>query len=215
MSGVNKVILVGNLGADPELKTTSGSQQVAQLRVAVNESWTDKAGARQERTEWVRVVAWGKLADLCSQFLAKGRQVYVEGRLQTREWTDKENRKQFTTEVVANHDTTILGPNTVARIRMRFRTWPGPFVFHCHNLEHEDMRMMFNFEVVPGPDHDPNVAPAARTHGNALTLDGRSAARPDGRIGELDWEQAPVPPTPVREAGEPLIPPRTPDTARP
>jgi single-strand DNA-binding protein len=103
MSGVNKVILVGNLGADPELKTTTGSQQVAQLRIAVNESWTDKAGARQERTEWVRVVAWGKLADLCSQYLAKGRQVYIEGRLQTREWTDKENRRQFTTEVVAQN----------------------------------------------------------------------------------------------------------------
>jgi FtsP/CotA-like multicopper oxidase with cupredoxin domain len=114
------------------------------------------------------------------------------------------------TEVIANHDTTILGPNTVARIRMRFRTWPGPFVFHCHNLEHEDMRMMFNFEVVPGPDHDPNVAPAARTQGNALTLDGRSAIRPDGRVGELDWEQPPVPPTPVREAGEFLIDPRRP-----
>jgi single-strand DNA-binding protein len=103
MSGVNKVILVGNLGADPELKSTTGGQQVAQLRVAVNESWTDKAGARQERTEWVRVVAWGRLADLCSQYLAKGRQVYVEGRLQTREWTDKENRRQFTTEVVAQN----------------------------------------------------------------------------------------------------------------
>lgn len=114
------------------------------------------------------------------------------------------------TEVVANHDTTILGPNTVARIRMRFRTWPGPFVFHCHNLEHEDMRMMFNFEVVPDPAHDPDVAPAARTQGNAVTLDGRSATHPDGRVGELDWEQPPVPPTPVREAGEFLIEPRRP-----
>jgi len=115
-----------------------------------------------------------------------------------------------TTEVIANHDTTILGPNTVARIRMRFRTWPGPFVFHCHNVEHEDMRMMFNFEVVPGPAHDPDVAPAARSHGNAVTLDGRDAARPGGRVGELEWEQHPVPPTPVREAGEFLIEPREP-----
>lgn len=103
MNGVNKVILVGNLGADPELKTTTTSQPVAQFRVAVSESWTDKAGAKQERTEWVRVVAWGRLAELCSQYLAKGRQVYVEGRLQTREWTDKENRRQFSTEVVAQN----------------------------------------------------------------------------------------------------------------
>jgi FtsP/CotA-like multicopper oxidase with cupredoxin domain len=115
-----------------------------------------------------------------------------------------------TTEVIANHDTTILGPNTVARIRMRFRTWPGPFVFHCHHLEHEDMRMMFNFEVVPGPAHDPDVAPAARSHGNAVTLDGRDAANPAGRVGELAWEHPPVPPTPVHEAGEFLIDPRTP-----
>lgn len=114
------------------------------------------------------------------------------------------------TEVVANHDTTNLGPNTVARIRMRFRTWPGPFVFHCHNLEHEDMRMMFNFEVVPDPGHDPNTAPAARTHGNDVTLDGRGPAHPDGAVGELAWDQHPVPATPVREAGEFLIDPRRP-----
>ena len=118
------------------------------------------------------------------------------------------------TELVANHDTTILGPNTTARIRMRFRTWPGPFVFHCHNLEHEDMRMMFNFEVVPDPAHDPNVAPAARSHGNAVTLGGRDPAAPAGPVGELPWEQPPVPPTPVREAGEFLIDPRGPRPPR-
>lgn len=111
-------------------------------------------------------------------------------------------------EVVGNHDTQILGPNTVVRIRMRFRTWPGPFVFHCHNLEHEDMRMMFNFEPVPGPGHDPNTAPAARTHGNDVTLKGKTETNPGGRVGELEWDERPVPERPVSEAGEELIKPR-------
>jgi single-strand DNA-binding protein len=100
--GVNKVILVGNLGKDPEVKHTSGGNAVANFSVACSESWTDKSGQKQERTEWVRIVVWGKLAELCGQYLAKGRQVYLEGKLQTREWMNKENVKQYTTEVVAN-----------------------------------------------------------------------------------------------------------------
>ena len=99
--GVNKVILIGNLGADPEVRFTPGGQAVANFRIATNESWTDKQGAKQERTEWHRIVVWGKLAELCGEYLKKGRQAYVEGRLQTREWTDKENKKNYTTEVVA------------------------------------------------------------------------------------------------------------------
>jgi single-strand DNA-binding protein len=99
--GVNKVILIGNLGADPEVRFTPGGQAVANFRVATNESWTDKQGQKQERTEWHRIVVWGKLAELCGEYLKKGRQAYVEGRLQTREWTDKENKKNYTTEVVA------------------------------------------------------------------------------------------------------------------
>lgn len=114
------------------------------------------------------------------------------------------------------HDTQVLGPNTRVRIRMRFRTWNGPFVFHCHNLEHEDMRMMFNFEPVHRPDDDEmhersrgpaNVAPDARTHGNDVTYQPPGSAG-GTRVGELPWEQAPVPGTPVRDAGEDLIPPR-------
>ncbi|MDG3004379.1 multicopper oxidase family protein [Paludisphaera mucosa] len=124
------------------------------------------------------------------------------------------------TELIANHDTQILGPNTAVRIRMRFRTWPGPFVFHCHNLEHEDMRMMFNFEPVPDETyepptrldplhHDPDAAPTARTHGNDLTMNGYDKDKnPDGRMGELPWELYPVPITPVERGGEFLIPPR-------
>ena len=101
--GVNKAILVGNLGADPEVRFTPGGQAVANFRIATSESWTDKGGQKQERTEWHRIVVWGKLAELCGEYLAKGRQCFVEGRLQTREWTDKENRKNYTTEVVANN----------------------------------------------------------------------------------------------------------------
>ncbi len=108
-SGVNKVILIGNLGANPELRYTPGGQAVANFRIATNEKWTDKSGQSQERTEWHRIVVWGKLAELCNQYLQKGRQVYVEGRLQTREWTDKENHKNYTTEVVAQQVTFLGG----------------------------------------------------------------------------------------------------------
>jgi single-strand DNA-binding protein len=101
--GVNKAILIGNLGADPEVRFTPGGQAVANFRIATSESWTDKNGQKQDRTEWHRIVVWGKLAELCGEYLAKGRQCYVEGRLQTREWTDKENRKNYTTEVVASN----------------------------------------------------------------------------------------------------------------
>lgn len=102
MASVNKVILIGNLGVDPEVRYTSGGQAVANFRIACNDTWTDKQGQKQERTEWVRIVAWGKTAELAGEYLQKGRQVYIEGRLQTREWTDKENRKQWTTEVVTD-----------------------------------------------------------------------------------------------------------------
>ncbi|WP_229908168.1 single-stranded DNA-binding protein [Comamonas sp. JC664] len=106
---MNKVILIGNLGADPEVRFTPGGQAVANFRIATSESWVDKNGQKQERTEWHRIVVWGKLAELCGEYLKKGRQCYVEGRLQTREWTDKENRKNYTTEVVANAVTFLGG----------------------------------------------------------------------------------------------------------
>jgi single-strand DNA-binding protein len=102
MSGVNKVIIVGRLGSDPELKTISGGQNVARLSVATSETWNDREGKKQERTEWHRVVVWGKLADLCGKYLAKGRQVYLEGRLQTRSWEDQQGQKKYSTEIVAN-----------------------------------------------------------------------------------------------------------------
>lgn len=103
MASVNKVILLGNLGADPEVRFTPSGQAVANFRMATTDSWTDKSsGQRQERTEWHRIVVWGKLGELCGEYLRKGRQCYVEGRLQTREWQDRDGQKRWTTEVVAS-----------------------------------------------------------------------------------------------------------------
>ncbi len=101
--GVNKVILIGNLGQDPELRSTPSGTSVATFTLATNESWTDKDGAKQERTEWHRIVAWGKLAEICGQYLSKGRQVYVEGRLTTRSWEDRQGNQRKTTEIVAQN----------------------------------------------------------------------------------------------------------------
>ncbi len=108
---VNKVILLGRLGQDPELKYTPGGSPVCNFSVATTESWTDKAGQKQEKTEWHRVVVWGKLAELCNQYLAKGRQCFLEGRLQTRSWDDKEGNKRYTTEIMANTVQFIGGPS--------------------------------------------------------------------------------------------------------
>lgn len=98
---VNKVILVGRLGQNPEVRYTPSGAAVANFSVATNESWMDKNGQKQEKTEWHKVVVWGKLAELCKQYLAKGRQVYIEGRLQTRQWQDQAGQTKYTTEVQA------------------------------------------------------------------------------------------------------------------
>jgi len=102
MAGVNKAILIGNLGRDPELRYTQSGSAVANFTLATSENWNNKNGEREERTEWHRIVAWGRTAELCAQYLAKGRTVYIEGRIQTREWEDKEGQKRRTTEIVAN-----------------------------------------------------------------------------------------------------------------
>jgi len=101
MAGVNKVILIGNLGRDPEVRYTASGQPVANFTMATTERWNDAAGERKERTEWHRIVVWGKQAEIAGEYLRKGRQVYVEGSLQTREWTDREGNKKQTTEVTA------------------------------------------------------------------------------------------------------------------
>lgn len=102
MASLNKVMIIGNLGQDPEVRHTANGQSVCTMRLATNESWTDKSGQRQERVEWHSVVVWGKQGENCGQYLSKGRPVYVEGRLQTRKWQDKEGKDRYTTEIVGD-----------------------------------------------------------------------------------------------------------------
>ncbi len=99
MGSVNKVILVGNLGRDAELRYTPAGAAVATINMATTEVWNDKQGQRQEKTEWHRVVLWGKSAESLTEYLTKGKQIYVEGRLQTRQWDDKDGNKRYTTEI--------------------------------------------------------------------------------------------------------------------
>lgn len=110
MAGINKVILVGRLGTEPEVKTVSSGQTVARLSLATSETW-NKDGQKHERTEWHRVVVWGKLGELCGQYLHKGRQVYIEGKLQTRSWEDQNGQKRYTTEIVAANVQFLSGGN--------------------------------------------------------------------------------------------------------
>lgn len=108
MAGFQTCTVIGNCGADPELRHTQASQAVATFRVAVNETWVDKEGTKQERVEWFRIVAWGKLGEVCAEYLKKGRLVHVTGKLRTREYDDKDGVKRFSTEL--NADTvTFLG----------------------------------------------------------------------------------------------------------
>ena len=99
MGSVNKVILVGNLGRDAEKRYTPSGAVMATINMATTEVWNDKAGQRQEKTEWHRVVLWGKTAESLNEYLTKGKQIYVEGRLQTRQWDDKDGNKRYTTEI--------------------------------------------------------------------------------------------------------------------
>jgi len=108
--GINKVILIGNLGADPEVKYTGGGSAVANLRIATTESWKDRnTGEQVDRTEWHSVVLFGRTAEVAGEYLRKGSQIYIEGRLQTRKWQDKEGQERFTTEVVGNEMQMLSG----------------------------------------------------------------------------------------------------------
>ena len=117
MGSVNKVILVGNLGRDAELRYTPGGAAVATINMATTEVWNDKAGQRQEKTEWHRVVLWGKTAESLNEYLTKGKQIYVEGRIQTKEWTDKEGQKVKTTEIRADRVVLLGGAGGEGRGR--------------------------------------------------------------------------------------------------
>lgn len=102
MASVNKVILIGNLGKDPDFRVTPGGQPVASFSIATTEKWNDKSGNKQERTEWHNIVLWSRLAEIANQYLRKGSPVYIEGRLQTRSWEDRDGNRRYTTEVVGN-----------------------------------------------------------------------------------------------------------------
>ncbi|MGB9701017.1 MAG: single-stranded DNA-binding protein [Thermodesulfobacteriota bacterium] len=105
---VNKVILIGRLGADPEIRYTPSGAEVATFRIATNEAWTNKNGEKEERTEWHRIVAWRGLAKICGEYLSKGKLVYIEGRLRTRSWEDRDGNKRTVTEIEAT-DMRMLG----------------------------------------------------------------------------------------------------------
>jgi single-strand DNA-binding protein len=118
MAGINKAILIGNLGKDPELRYTPGGQAVASFSLATSEKWKDKSGVLQDRTEWHNIVVWGRTAEMVKEYLAKGRQVYIEGRIQTRSWEDKEGNKRYTTEIVAQR-VQFLGSREAAEVPPR------------------------------------------------------------------------------------------------
>jgi single-strand DNA-binding protein len=147
MGSVNKVILVGNLGRDAEVRYTKGGTAVATVNMATTEVWNDKAsGQRQEKTEWHRVVVWGKQAETLSEYLLRGRQIYVEGRLQTRQWDDRDGNKRYTTEVRA--DRVVLlgsrGGDQPGRGREAGGAQPGAQPGERHEERHD--------QGAPGPD---------------------------------------------------------------
>lgn len=131
MAGVNKVLLIGRLGRDPEVRYTPDGTAIANFSIATSEEWKDKkTGEKQERTEWHRIVAFRRLGEICGEYLSKGRQVYIEGRLQTRDWQDKDGNKRYTTEIVASQMQMLgsrdMGDNSGASGFKKNDIPPGP-----------------------------------------------------------------------------------------
>ncbi|OGP89635.1 MAG: single-stranded DNA-binding protein [Deltaproteobacteria bacterium RBG_16_48_10] len=133
MAGVNKVILIGNLGADPEVKYLSSGTMVANFRMATTENRVNRSGEKTAITEWHRIVAFGRLAEICNEYLNKGKQVYIEGRLQTRSWEDKDGNRRWTTEIVATQMQMLGAPGAPAEASISEKeldtdqeTTPGP-----------------------------------------------------------------------------------------
>jgi len=125
MAGVNKVILVGNLGADPEIRYTPSGTAVANFRLATSETRANKDGQKETRTEWHKIVTFGKLAEICGEYLAKGKQVYIEGKIQTRSWDDKDGNKKYMTEIVANTMQMLGGKDSSAPSSSSSSEGPG------------------------------------------------------------------------------------------
>jgi len=118
-------MLIGRLGQDPEMRYTQSGTALATFSIATNEVWRDKEGNKQERTEWHRIIAFARLGEICSQYLSKGKLVFVEGRIQTREWVDKEGVKRYTTEIVAS-EMKMLDSRGSSGAQMSFQEDPGP-----------------------------------------------------------------------------------------
>ncbi len=127
MAGVNKVILIGRLGRDPEIRYTPSGVAVANFSIATSEEWTDKnTGQKQERTEWHRIVAWRRLGEICGEYLHKGSQVYIEGRLQTRSWEDGDSNTRYTTEIIAQNMQMLGNVNKTDSDRTSSNQFEGP-----------------------------------------------------------------------------------------
>jgi single-strand DNA-binding protein len=125
MAGVNKVIIVGRLGRDPEVRYTPSGAAVANFTVATSEEWKDKAtGEKQERTEWHKIVAWRRLGEICGEYLHKGKEVYIEGRLQTRSWEDRDGNTKYTTEIVAQNMQMLGSPGKKGRTESPDESYP-------------------------------------------------------------------------------------------
>lgn len=144
MGSVNLVTLIGNLGRDAELKYTPGGAAVATLNLATTEKWTDKDKQPQEKTEWHRVVLWGKTAESLAEYLTKGNQIYVQGKLQTRQWDDKDGNKRYTTEVRADRIVLLGGPNQ----------WKNQGAMKAHRESHVSDETIAAGQYQPMPDDD-------------------------------------------------------------
>lgn len=134
MRGVNKAIIIGRLGADPEVKTLSTGQTVTRFNVATSEEWTKQDGTKQEKTEWHRVTVWNKLGEVCSKYLFKGSSVFLEGKIRTSSWEDEQGQKKYSTEIVANQ-VQFLSPKSEKDQSLANEAVPSPSVEPTFNAE--------------------------------------------------------------------------------
>lgn len=175
MASVNKVILVGNLGADPEARYLPNGDAVSNLRIATTDTWKDKDGNKQEAVEWHRVSAFGKLAEICNQYLKKGSQVFIEGAIRTRKWQDKDGQDRYTTEIKA-HEMKMLGSrpqqggqSEQPEPRQQQRGSPAPSAPGSFNDFEDDIPFVFNLSSVSDTMGRPTALWRAR-HGKKMLL---------------------------------------------
>lgn len=181
--GINKVILVGNLGRDPEVRYTSDGSAVTTLNIATSESWKDQQGQQQERTEWHKVVLFGRLAQIAADYVKKGSQVYVEGKLQTRKWQDQNGQDRYSTEIVGQQ-MQMLG----SRPEYGSKSEPMPPAQHYQQpsqLEQQNYRNHNPYANAEPFKPDPSFAPATN-YRNGYQQQQQQAQQPQGNVGD-DW----------------------------